>query len=133
GRGTDLTLIPRAPLARRQIQWAADQANAMITVCEDLRQRLLLLGAAADRTIVLRNGVDLDRFTPPQVAPHRSDRFSLLSVGSLIPRKGYELTIGALPSLPDCDLTIAGSGPLRAELEALAQRLGVAARVRFLG
>ena len=133
GRGTDLTLIPRAPLARRQIQWAADQANAMITVCEDLRQRLLLLGAAADRTIVLRNGVDLDRFTPPQVAPHRSDRFSLLSVGSLIPRKGYELTIGALPSLPDCDLTIAGSGPLRAELEALAQGLGVAARVRFLG
>ncbi len=136
GRGTDLTLIPHAFLARRQIQWAASQASAMITVCEDLRQRLLSLGAAADRTIVLRNGVDLRRFVPPapaHPATPRRGRFSLLSVGSLIPRKGHELVIGALPDLPDCDLTIAGSGPLHAELEALARRLGVDGRVRLLG
>ncbi|MBN9590196.1 MAG: glycosyl transferase family 1 [Alphaproteobacteria bacterium 64-11] len=132
GRGTDLTLIPHSALARRQIQWAAGQASAMITVCEDLRQRLVALGAAPERTIVLRNGVDLDRFSPAG-APPRNERVALLSVGSLIPRKGHELVIGALPGLADCDLTIAGSGPLRAELEALAHRLGVAGRVRFLG
>lgn len=138
GRGTDLTLIPRSLPARRQIQWAAGQASAMITVCEDLRQRLLSLGAAAERTIVLRNGVDLDRFSPgwpigAMRGTAHDGRFALLSVGSLIPRKGHDLVISALPALPDCSLTIVGSGPLRAELEALAGHLGVAQRVRFLG
>jgi glycosyltransferase involved in cell wall biosynthesis len=39
----------------------------------------------------------------------------------------------AMPELPDCFLALAGDGPLRPELETLAQDLGVADRVRFLG
>jgi glycosyltransferase involved in cell wall biosynthesis len=86
---------------------------------------------------VLRNGVDLQRFGVRDRQAARAalgvGGFVLLSVGSLIPRKGHELTIEALTRAPDCTLLIAGGGPLRAELEALAQRLGVADRVRFLG
>jgi glycosyltransferase involved in cell wall biosynthesis len=137
GRGTDLTLIPRNPSARRKIVWAAQEASALVTVCEDLRQHLLDLGADGERALVLRNGVDLELFSPGDRdaarAVYRLNRFTLLSVGSLIPRKGHHLAIDALADLPDCDLLIAGSGPMRSDLERRAARAGVADRLRFLG
>jgi teichuronic acid biosynthesis glycosyltransferase TuaC len=136
-RGTDLTLIPRDPTARICISWAAQEAAACIAVCEDLRQRLVKLGAPEERTLSLRNGVDLQRFTLGDRAGCRAalglDGLVLLSVGSLIPRKGHALTIEAMRRYPDATLLIAGAGPLRAQLEALARELGVADRVRFLG
>ncbi len=137
GRGTDLTLIPQSPAARAQIQWAASQASALITVCEDLKQKLIALGEAESRIVTLRNGVDLQRFSPGDRAAARArlgiDGFTLLSVGSLIPRKGHELIIAALADLPDASLLIAGSGPMRSELESVAREKGVGPRVRFLG
>lgn len=137
GRGTDLTLIPQSPPERAQIQWAGKQASALITVCEDLRHRLVELGEAPSRVVTLRNGVDLTRFSPGDRDAARKrlglDGFTLLSVGSLIPRKGHELIIAALADLPDARLLIAGSGPMRAELERAAAEKGVASRVRFLG
>jgi teichuronic acid biosynthesis glycosyltransferase TuaC len=136
-RGTDLTLIPRDKGARRGIMWAAREAAVCVAVCDDLRQRLTALGAPEDRTLTLRNGVDLERFSPGDRAASRAARglngLVLLSVGSLIPRKGHALTIEAMQRHPDAVLLIAGSGPLRGELEALARELGVADRVRFLG
>lgn len=137
GRGTDLTLIPQSPPERAQIQWASKQASALITVCEDLRHKLMDLGEPDARSVTLRNGVDLKRFSPGDRGAARArlglDGFTLLSVGSLIPRKGHELIIAALAELPDARLLIAGSGPMRAELERVAHEKGVAARVRFLG
>ena len=63
-RGTDLSLIPQFALPRRQIQWAAKRAAAMITVCQALKDSLLELGIAGERVTVLRNGVDLEAFRP---------------------------------------------------------------------
>jgi glycosyltransferase involved in cell wall biosynthesis len=137
GRGSDLTLAPETPKLRAQIHWAAHEASALVTVCEDLRRKLVGLGAPEARTLVLRNGVDLQRFTPVDRDAARValgvEGFVLLSVGSLIARKGHDLTIEALTRHPDCTLLIAGQGPMRGELEALAHRQGVADRVRFLG
>jgi glycosyltransferase involved in cell wall biosynthesis len=137
GRGTDLTLIPNETGPRQQIRWAAHQASVVVTVCGDLRRRVIALGAPADRTVVLRNGVDLELFRLQDRAAARAalglDGFTLLCVGGLIPRKGLDLVLEALAMRPDCNLLIAGDGPLRATLEAQARRLGVAGRVRFLG
>ena len=57
----------------------------------------------------------------------------LLTLSRLHPTKGLDTLVTALKSLPDCYLWIAGDGPMRAELESLAQKTGVAERVRFLG
>jgi glycosyltransferase involved in cell wall biosynthesis len=57
----------------------------------------------------------------------------LLGLGRLHSDKGFDLAIRALARLPDAHLAIAGEGPERAALTALAAREGVAARVHFLG
>jgi glycosyltransferase involved in cell wall biosynthesis len=137
GRGTDLTLLPRFPLARRAIRLAADRADAIVTVCHALKDRLVTLGTCEDKIHVLRNGVDLALFNPDRRREART-RLGLagpvlLSVGSLIARKGHDLAIKALAQLPDCTLIIAGEGPKRAALEGLARNCGVEARLHMLG
>ena len=85
----------------------------------------------------LRNGVDLDLFRPVDRATARRrlglDHQTLLSVGHLIPRKGYDLVIRALPALSEKYLLIVGDGPERRNLEQLASKLKVQDRVQFLG
>lgn len=54
-------------------------------------------------------------------------------VGRLSREKGFDVLIRAMAELPQAVLELAGDGPCRAELEALARRLGLAERVRFLG
>lgn len=57
----------------------------------------------------------------------------LLTLGRLHANKAQDVLIRALPAIPDAVLLLAGEGELRPELEALAAKLGVAERIRFLG
>ncbi|HWT10378.1 MAG TPA: glycosyltransferase, partial [Roseomonas sp.] len=137
-RGSDTSLLPQYRLPRRLIEGVIAGADALIAVSAGLRQGLLDLGAPPGKVTVLRNGVDLDTFRPaPDRAALRTELGltgpTLLSVGLLIPRKGHDRIIAALPELPGCTLLVAGEGPERAALLALAERLGVADRVRLLG
>jgi glycosyltransferase involved in cell wall biosynthesis len=54
-------------------------------------------------------------------------------MGRLHPNKGFDVLLSAVEQIHDCYLWIAGEGPLRAELEAMAAHLAVKPRVRFLG
>src|SRR5262249_4619535 len=67
--------------------------------------------------------------------PPREPR--LLCVGRLVPIKGHDTLLRAFAtaagSLPGLPLELAGDGPSRGELEALARRLGVADAVTFVG
>ncbi|WP_019140773.1 glycosyltransferase family 4 protein [Noviherbaspirillum massiliense] len=136
-RGTDISFIPQYRLPRKMIRWAVDHADCAIAVCDALRQELIALGADAGRVVTLRNGVDLQLFRPVDRDQARRElqleHFTLLSVGNLVSHKGHDLVIGALTELPDVRLLIAGAGPEQATLKALAERLGVSDRVRFLG
>lgn len=136
-RGTDISFIPRFPIPRHMIQWAARRANASITVCEALRTALIDVGAEASRTFTLRNGVNLELFHPIDRDAQRRKLgltgFTLLSVGNLVTLKGHDLVIEALAQLPEAKLIIVGGGPEQGNLEALAQRLGVSDRVTFIG
>jgi len=62
---------------------------------------------------------------PPPPSGERKQR--ILFVSRLFPRKGAQYLIEALADLPlnGWEVTIAGDGPMREELQALAQRLGV--------
>jgi glycosyltransferase involved in cell wall biosynthesis len=136
-RGSDVTQWPRHAIPRRLIRAACARADAVITVSAGLRDALAAIGVDAGRVTVLRNGVDLRQFAPVDRTAARAALGltgpTLLSVGSLIARKGHDLTIAALAELPAWHLLIAGEGPERDALLALADRLGVAPRVRLLG
>lgn len=138
-RGTDLNLIPQYPLPRKLILETAAQASASIGVCQALMDTLGELGADRRKLHTLRNGVDLQRFVPEDRAQARQrlglpvDGRYLLSVGHLIERKGHHIAIEALSHLPGVTLLIAGGGPEEGALKALAKRLGVAERVRWVG
>jgi colanic acid/amylovoran biosynthesis glycosyltransferase len=71
------------------------------------------------------------------VVMHGGFGHRLLFVGRLAGVKGLPVLLEALAAIrserPNVTLRIAGDGPERANLEALAQRLGVSHNVRFLG
>jgi glycosyltransferase involved in cell wall biosynthesis len=136
-RGSDMTLFPQYRLPRKMIQWAARRADAVITVCNALRDEVLALGVEPARVTSLRNGVDLELFQPVDRSEVRArlglDSFTLLAVGHLVPVKAQELAISALTRLPGVKLLIAGNGPNRQMLEQLARSEDVAERVTMLG
>lgn len=70
---------------------------------------------------------------PPAALPAPAGMARLLALGRLHRNKGFDLLLGALARLPHAHLSIAGEGPERAALEALARRLGIGGRVAFLG
>ena len=140
-RGTDVNWIPRYRLPRWQVRWAAQRAAGLVSVSHALGEHLVGLDVPRERIKVLRNGVDLDVFRPRHEAAGElrreldllPDTPVLLSVGSLIERKGHHITLEALRKLPDAVLLLAGEGPLSEELRSQAQEIGVGSRVYFLG
>jgi glycosyltransferase involved in cell wall biosynthesis len=83
---------------------------------------------------IVRNGVGDAEFVP--IAP-RLDAADLVCVGELRDLKGIDVLLGAMAMLKRAGrpltATIAGDGPQREELAALAQRLGLGSQVRFVG
>ncbi|MFD6067350.1 glycosyltransferase [Amycolatopsis lurida] len=119
----------------------AKQADRVIATCSDEVFELARMGLPRSRASVVPCGVDLTEFTPDgECAPHTA-RQRIVSVGRLVPRKGFDLAIAALPSLPDTELVIAGgpdSGPLDEapevrRLRKIADQAGVADRVHLPG
>lgn len=137
-RGSDVNWIPRHRRARRQIQWAAKNASALVTVSQALKDKLADLGITPSRISVLRNGVDLERFALRERKAVRAelglgDGTVWLAAGNLVELKGVHVTLEALAPLADVTLLVAGEGPEETRLRHLAERLGITGRVRFLG
>lgn len=70
---------------------------------------------------------------PAERPPALPERRFLLYQGALNAGRGIETALEAMRHLPELELWLAGEGDLSAELRALAVRLGVDTRVRFLG
>ena len=137
-RGSDINLISQYRIPRSLIIWAAHKAQASIGVCNALISRLENLGADPSKLLVLRNGVDLNLFSPLDKVEARKNLGLmngnlLLSVGNLIDLKGHDIAIKALQYIPGVNLAIIGKGKLLDELKDLALRLGVHERVQFVG
>jgi sugar transferase (PEP-CTERM/EpsH1 system associated) len=125
--------------AQRQLTRLADTVFAL---SEQLRRDLVThIGLSADRIEVLYNGVDLSRFGSCDRTDARrrlgQDDAALVvgSVGRLVAVKNYPLLLRAVaqPALAQATLVLVGDGPERTALQALADSLGIAGRVRFAG
>jgi glycosyltransferase involved in cell wall biosynthesis len=104
-----------------------------------------VVNSDTERLLKRAGGTRLQQFLdcglPPEYVPAGSpspgslDRFVLLWAGRLEPHKALVLAVHALSKVRDLpvDLVVAGTGPLRARLEKLVNRLQLKDRVQFLG
>lgn len=110
-------------------RWS-DAFNLIITNSHWVKKRLTDEGERVDG--VVWNGVPVTELRPPL-----SDPPTVSYAGRLIPKKGVDVLLRAFAriteQIPEARLLIAGDGPLRGDLEQLAQSLAVARHVSFLG
>lgn len=113
--------------------------SSMVAVSDDLGDELRRRNPAA-QVAVVPNGLDpaaFDRPPPDTASDDGSARRHLLYLGRLeIAQKGLDLLLRAYAHaapLIDAQLHIAGDGPDEGVLRALAQELGIAERIRWLG
>jgi glycosyltransferase involved in cell wall biosynthesis len=117
------------------------QAVRVLATCSDEVFELVRLGVPRRNISVVPCGVDPRRFSPSGPVVGRRHRHRIVSVGRLVPRKGFLTAIGALPGLPDTELVIAGGcaqGRLADNAEArwlmtCAEAIGVRDRVKLAG
>ena len=145
-RGTEVPLA-RDPRRRRRIIKALQRATRIFAVSDSLKRHAVSLGAAADKIVVVGNGVDTVKF-------HRLDRRAarerlglpldapvLVSVGALVERKGFHRVLECLPALrrrfPGLRyLVVGGAGPegdWSAQLSRSVVELGLQDCAVFLG
>ena len=112
---------------------SADYFN---TITPDIKRHLVDGGIAAEKIRHINNFAETETdvipvfktdFNMPLDAP------ALISLGRLHTSKAYDVLLKALVDVPGVYALIAGEGPERSNLEALATALGVDNRVRFLG
>jgi teichuronic acid biosynthesis glycosyltransferase TuaC len=136
-RGSDIHHWGAQSGCAAQILEAADKAAGLLAVSGALKADMVALGMDAAKIRVHYTGLDQTRFLPRDRVTEKAKLGIsgplILSVGALIPRKGQDLLIAALPSLPDAMLMLAGKGESENDFRALAAELGVADRVAFLG
>lgn len=125
---------------------AARWTDRIVTLTDLGTEEHLALGIGRrDRFVAVPSGVPTARLR--ERAPRRDiararlgispDAFVVVGVGRLVPIKGFDLLVEAVPAVlaavPETEVLLVGDGPDRDGLAARAAELGVAARVRFLG
>jgi hypothetical protein len=124
----DVALLERIPFGRSLARQLAAGATELVFASEALRRRF---GALAG---VLRGRVEPLAPSPVLFAravrpPSSAPPTSVLSVGRLVPIKGFDLLLHACARAGARDVTVLGDGPERGRLQELASRLGVSLRL----
>lgn len=115
--------------------------SATVAVSSTVAGRLRDWGVPAARIHLVPNGIDAELFRYDAGARRDTrallgipeDAFVVGGVGRLVPGKRFDVLVRAVAALPGARLLLAGDGPERGPLTALAERLGAAGRIRLLG
>ncbi|MCX4476589.1 glycosyltransferase family 4 protein [Streptomyces cellulosae] len=133
------------PAARQMLSRIGESTDTITYLGEYTRSRIAraLTPEAAARMVQLPPGVDEKTFHPGSGGDEvrarlgLTDRPVVVCVSRLVPRKGQDTLIRAMPAVlaaePDAALLIVGGGPYEKDLRRLAADTGVAASVRFTG
>ncbi len=131
-----------SPSARPKLErLVARNASWVAATCTAEVFELTRMGRSRTRISLVPCGVDLDSFTPEGPVAERGAPHRIVSVGRMVPRKGFDTMIEAMPLIADAELVIVG-GPADGRLDddpevrrlrSLAAILGVADRVTFTG
>jgi glycosyltransferase involved in cell wall biosynthesis len=117
------------------LRLTAQHARLAVATTLETKERLERLGC---RSIVVFPAVGMDPMEIQAAVTVRNlDPFRLVSIGRLLHWKGFHLGLMAFAQFqrewPNSEYHLIGDGPERRHLERLAQRFGIASKVRFWG
>src|SRR4051812_18816933 len=123
-----------------QLRALARGVDRYLAVSREIAGELVeRLGWPAAKVEVVYNAVDLARVdvaAPPGLRDELSGGRQgplVLTPARLDAQKGHRTLFEAIPQVPEATFVLAGEGPEREPLEAMATQLGISERVRFLG
>ena len=120
------------------------RAARILAISRFVAESAMASGVASEKVAVVYDGVEIPTLPSREERLRAREQWGIAAqypvlgcVGYLLPEKGQEFLVRALPvvrrEFPACKLLLAGGGPLRRVLERLAGDLGVTESVRFLG
>jgi glycosyltransferase involved in cell wall biosynthesis len=142
GSGQAIQQKIKRALFKRIDQLLLTQTDRIICVCRSDYDKAIAAGVAnIDRTSIVFNGIELDKFSSPldrviarKIFDLDPTEFVFGNVGRLHEQKGHKFLLQAIAKMTNrARLVIIGDGRLRAELILLADKLGISDRVSFLG
>lgn len=143
-RGCDINLYSKFILRRPQIINAVKAAYRITSVSQAQKETICKMGIPENKIMVIRNGVDIERFALKNREQCRS-RLGLSSmakiilfVGQFVEVKGFNYLIEAIARLydegkRDLRLIAIGNGPLKEGYRNKISKLGLGASVLFAG
>ncbi len=131
--GSDIFQAGKIPVIRWLTGVILRRARKTIAVSKALANEVLALGVPEKSLVIIPDGVDMDRFKPPE-----GDRENvILFVGALTHMKGGDILLRAFRDVaaifPSYSLVMVGEGTCRSEWEQLASDLGIKNKVTFTG
>ena len=125
------------------VRWAYNTADGVIALSEGVRQDLRRrLGLSSDQVTTIYNPIDIREIEAQAASAAPSiegwtdavGRLKIVTMGRLVPQKGFDLLIRAVSSLSiPWTLLIIGTGSQRERLAAVAREAGVEDRVHWAG
>ena len=123
----------RHPVPFRWLERAALRHASGVNVCNDAAGRIVERKGFPGRARTIDLGTDLTAFTPRVYAVTPLPVPVVGFAGRLDAAKGVEVLLRAAALEPRLHVRLAGDGPRRRELEALAHALGIDDRVELVG
>ncbi|MDR6555717.1 glycosyltransferase involved in cell wall biosynthesis [Arthrobacter pascens] len=129
--------IFRDTVSREDLRAKLSDAHHVVTISDyNLRYLRHHFPQQADRLRLVRNGLELARFTYRDPRPVGTT-VRMAAVGRLVEKKGFQHLLPALASLIGsgvrADVRIAGTGMMAEELQSALDGLGLSRHVRMLG
>ncbi len=142
--GTSSEWGVRYRLTRMMESRVFKKADAVITICEGLRNEIIGRGIPGEKITVVPNAVDINQFGTERSADQDlmgklglMDKSVLGFIGSFYAYEGLPLLLDAMPAIleavPDVHLLLVGGGPQEALLKQKTETMGLSSAVTFTG
>ena len=135
--GADVTVDMNKPAYRESTRQMLDAVKFVLVRSESLRRALVDLGCDPKKIEVQRTGIPMEEFAFHERSFPNDGEWRLVQAGRLIEKKGLPVTLRAfavfLRKYPTATLTIAGEGPLLAQVQKLARELNIEKRLSLPG
>jgi glycosyltransferase involved in cell wall biosynthesis len=142
--GSDVLIFPRRNFIWRMVaKFVIKRADRVACDSGVVKRGLLSLGSQPDKTSIIYNGIDTDEFSPQKADKALKSKLgvaespTVICIRHLRPLYNVEMLVRAIPLVlkqaPQTRFIIGGDGDQRSYLENLANTLGVAQNVRFIG